>query len=155
MYMFPTSIAYSEYVFKLYKKLANSHQFSTVLWIITNTTSPNPRNQNTGWMVCRHRSIGLQRMRKWPLEASCCGELHEKLQGNSAFLDVAGPPIEPRDERYICLHEWWIFMVNVGKYTIRHTWILWVKKGTVHTDTSMRLFGSCRVPVTRLSLIHY
>ena len=28
-------------------------------------------------------------------------------------------PYHPRDERYIYRHEWLIFMVNVGKYTVR------------------------------------
>ena len=32
---------------------------------------------------------------------------------------------DPWDERYIYLHEWLIFMLNVGKYTMDHTRILW------------------------------
>ena len=38
------------------------------------------------------------------------------------------PMTDPWDERYIYLHEWLIFMVNVGMYIyIYHTWILWVR----------------------------
>ena len=36
---------------------------------------------------------------------------------------------------YIYLHEWLIFIINVGKYTIIHTWILWDQQKS-HTPSN-------------------
>ena len=37
------------------------------------------------------------------------------------FAQLSHYPYHPWDERYIHLHEWLIFMVDVGKYTV-HGW---------------------------------
>ena len=52
-----------------------------------------------------------------------------KSNGEMPTWEIMGKyynPYHPWDERYIYLHEWLIFMVNVGKYTIYHTWMEWV-----------------------------
>ena len=47
-------------------------------------------------------------------------QLRRRMLALGAWLEVVKQtiPEDPWDERYIYLHEWLIFMVNVGKYTI-------------------------------------
>ena len=53
-------------------------------------------------------------------------------------------PKDPWDERYICLHEWLIFMVNVGKYTIYGSYGSWMVDFFLVND-SLKYLLRCRM----------
>ena len=57
---------------------------------------------------------------------SVLGQKKEQKKHKQAIM--LGPVFKTIIWWYIYLHEWLIFMVNVGKYTIygSYTWILWV-----------------------------